>query len=426
MIAFWIQLPLAAQIGVLAALGLVLGAWANHVIYTLCYDARPISPWVKAHDNAPPRQMTDRIPIWGWLGLRREAEVHGKWFWTRPIFIEVAMAVGVPAFWYFETQSGMQLPAAMRNAPTLAAYEPWATQMFLSHLILLALMVAATFIDLDEQTIPDTITVPGTMFALAASCFSLNFCLPAGFGGGLVYTTFQIPNAFGAPWIGSTGFWTGLGIWTGWCFALADRRLILRRGLAMAVAYFVHGILRNPSSKFLLAIWILGCVMIRVVFGIGGTHWLGLLSSLVGLAVGGGVVWAIRIVASGAMRMEAMGFGDVTLMAMIGAFVGWQASVLGFFLAPMTAIVIVVIYWLSTGDNRVPFGPYLCAGTLATMLFWDRLFNGWFLQNFAILGAFMLWLFVAMTGIMGVMLFFYRVAKERFLYPGDDHALEDS
>lgn len=419
-------LPFAVQLAALAALGIVLGAWANHVIYTLCYDARPISPWVTPDEKAPPRKKTDLIPVFGWLGLRREAEIHGKWFWPRPMFIEVAMAIGVPAFWYFETQTGLLLSESFRAAPQLGQFEPWATQLFVSHVILLALMVAATFIDLDEQTIPDTITIPGTLFALGASCFSLDFCLPTSLPTALTPTTFQVPDPFGGPWLGRTGLWTGLAIWTGWCFALADRRLILRRGPAMAVAYFVHGITRNPQSKFLLAMWILGCIAVRVVFGIGGTAWLGLLSSLVGLAIGGGVVWAIRLVASGAMRVEAMGFGDVTLMAMIGAFVGWQASVLGFFLAPMTAIVIVLIYWISTGDNRVPFGPYLCAGTLVTILFWDRLFNGWFLPSFAMLGGFMLWLFLAMAGIMGVMLFFYRIVKERFLYPGDDDEPEDA
>ncbi len=50
---------------------------------------------------------------------------------------------------------------------------------------------------------------------------------------------------------------------------------------------------------------------------------------------GGGLVWSFRIVASVVMGREALGFGDVTLMAMVGAFTGWQAVWISFFLAPL-------------------------------------------------------------------------------------------
>ncbi len=49
----------------------------------------------------------------------------------------------------------------------------------------------------------------------------------------------------------------------------------------------------------------------------------------------GGVIWAVRVLGRWTLRMEAMGFGDVTLMAMIGTYMGWQASLVVFFLAPL-------------------------------------------------------------------------------------------
>ncbi len=70
-----------------------------------------------------------------------------------------------------------------------------------------------------------------------------------------------------------------------------------------------------------------------------------------------------------------MGFGDVTLMAMIGALVGWQCALLAFFLAPMTAIAIVLVQFVFTRQPAIPFGPYLCAGTLVTIFGWDLLWN---------------------------------------------------
>lgn len=416
MIAIWITLPIALRLLLLAIIGIVIGAAANHAIYRFAWDARPISPWGPKDKKAPPRTRGDRIPILGWLGLRRESEIHGRGFWLRPLMIEIAMGIGIPAYYWFVTQTGKVLPAVLQNPNGILVNEPWMTVAFGSHMVMIGLMVAATFIDFDEQTIPDAITVPGTLLALLLASLSMNVFLPAvALNGGLGPIAFQMP--VGVPnlkWFGPTGWWTGIGIWSGWCFALANRRLILRRGAVKALEYFCASLIRDPRWPYLLGMWFIGGIAIRVVFGVGGTAWIGLLTALIGLAVGGGVVWAIRIVGSVAMRREAMGFGDVTLMAMIGAFIGWQGAMMSFFLAPIAAIAIVLVYYIITRNAQVPFGPYLCAGTMLTIFAWDRLVNGWFLNNLAVLGPFMLWLFIAMTGIMGVMLFFWRMFKERF------------
>ncbi|MCO8120744.1 A24 family peptidase [Stieleria sp. TO1_6] len=400
----------------LAVLGIVIGAFANHLIYRYAWFPRKIGPWGPAELNTPPRTPFDRIPIFGWLGLRRESSVHGRGYWIRPLLIELALAVCIPAYYWFQTQTGLLLPVAYRGAAQIAAHEPWMTQIFWAHAILITLMVAATFIDFDEQTIPDLLTIPGTLIALLLASFSLFVFLPASVGGTApIPTLFFLPAALAPKWFGPTGWWTGFGIWTAWCFALANRRVILRRGPLKAIDYFFASLRRDPYWIHKLAMWIIGAVLIRIAFGISGSTWIGLLTALIGLGVGGGVVWAIRIVGSLAMRREALGFGDVTLMAMIGAFIGWQGAVISFFLAPIAAILIVLVYFIVTRNSEIPFGPYLCAGTLLTIFWWDRLLNGWFLGNLAILGPFMLWLFIALTGMMGVMLFVWRIFKERYL-----------
>ncbi|TWU04906.1 Type IV leader peptidase family protein [Stieleria varia] len=407
------------RIAILAVVGAGLGAAANHLIHRWClFNPRPIGPWGVLHPAATRRTALDRVPILGWLGMSRESELHGKGFWVRPMLIELAMAVAVPGLYWFESQTGLLLPGAFRNPASLAQFEPWGTQIFFGHLLLLTLMVAATFIDFDEQTIPDIITIPGTLLALTLASCSLFWFLPtATFNAAanrvLWYpTTFEIPiPPPDAKWFSAQGLWTGLAIWTLWCFALADRRLILRRGLRKAVEFFFAGLVRYPTWKPLLVMWIVGLIAVRIVWGIGGDAWHGLLSSLVGLAVGGGIVWAIRIVASLAMRVEAMGFGDVTLMAMIGAFLGWQASVIAFFLAPMAAIAIVLVYFIITRESRVPFGPYLCAGALLTIFFWDQVSTHWLMPNLALMGPVLLWLGLSIVGLMGVMLFVWRLIK---------------
>ncbi len=61
---------------------------------------------------------------------------------------------------------------------------------------------------------------------------------------------------------------------------------------------------------------------------------MGLFTALLGLVGSGGIVWAVRLIGTAALRREAMGFGDVTLMMMVGTFLGWQACLIAFFISP--------------------------------------------------------------------------------------------
>jgi prepilin signal peptidase PulO-like enzyme (type II secretory pathway) len=140
-----------------------------------------------------------------------------------------------------------------------------------------------------------------------------------------------------------------------------------------------------------------------------------LLSSLIGMALGGFTVWIVRWIAGLAIGMEALGFGDVTLMAMVGAFVGWQPVVVAFFVSPMLAIVFVVIRYLITGDNQTPFGPYLCAGVLVTILAWDRIWNQYFQDLLFVVGPFLFQILFGSLLLMGAMLWIWRLVKQTLL-----------
>lgn len=120
----------------------------------------------------------------------------------------------------------------------------------------------------------------------------------------------------------------------------------------------------------------------------------GFVKGIVGLLVGGGIIWAIRLLGSLAFRREAMGFGDVTLMAMIGAFLGWQATTPALFLAAIIGLVHALIKailafrkWLtgrklSGADHEIPFGPYLSMAALVLLLgwpwIWSRALKGYY------------------------------------------------
>ena len=99
-------------------------------------------------------------------------------------------------------------------------------------------------------------------------------------------------------------------------------------------------------------------------------HLHGLAWSAVGALVGGGLTAVVRNVAEFALGRPAMGAGDVTLMAMIGAFLGWQAAVVAFFLAPMLALVLGPLARRVSRESAVPYGPFLATGAIIVMFAW--------------------------------------------------------
>ncbi|MDB5351597.1 MAG: prepilin signal peptidase PulO-like peptidase [Planctomycetota bacterium] len=123
------------------------------------------------------------------------------------------------------------------------------------------------------------------------------------------------------------------------------------------------------------------------------TAWEGFRIGITGLLVGGGIIWAIRIFGRILFRKEAMGFGDVTLMAMIGSFLGWQILPPAVFLAVLLGLIeplvkSVRMLWIlivhgkfRPVDSEIPFGPYLSMASLLLTLGWPWVWKS-FLANY--------------------------------------------
>jgi leader peptidase (prepilin peptidase)/N-methyltransferase len=92
--------------------------------------------------------------------------------------------------------------------------------------------------------------------------------------------------------------------------------------------------------------------------------------SLLGYLVGGGVVWGVRILGSLAFGKEAMGLGDVHMMAAVGACLGWIDASLAFFVAAFVGIYFVIVQRVASGSTAraMPYGPYLAAATMLIVL----------------------------------------------------------
>ncbi len=101
-----------------------------------------------------------------------------------------------------------------------------------------------------------------------------------------------------------------------------------------------------------------------------------------------------------------MGFGDVTLMCMTGAFLGWQSCLIVFFLAPFAALVVGLLRYFFLRDREIPYGPFLCMAALGVIIYWDPIWD-WAQGVFA-LGWFVALAMLACLALMAPLLFLLR------------------
>lgn len=121
----------------------------------------------------------------------------------------------------------------------------------------------------------------------------------------------------------------------------------------------------------------LGGLAIGLAFSLaGGLPSLG--QAVLGAAVGFGLLWLVGILGTLAFKEEAMGGGDIKMMAMVGAFVGWPGVLLTIFLGALLGSVIFVPLTLAGRKKHVPFGVFLALGAAAawvagpSLLAWYR------------------------------------------------------
>lgn len=107
-------------------------------------------------------------------------------------------------------------------------------------------------------------------------------------------------------------------------------------------------------------------------------HLHGIAWSLAGLTTGAILTWLIRSSSHWILGYPALGLGDVTLMAMIGAFIGWQPVLCVLGIAPVAGLFVGLATRLLSGRSFVAYGPYLAASTVIVMSTWRWLWADFF------------------------------------------------
>jgi leader peptidase (prepilin peptidase) / N-methyltransferase len=415
----FVEIALVYRLLIMVAAGVILGHIAN--LLALALSSRPgRSPWSQFHTYDGKGRWLDRLPLVGWLRLSRKSKQLGRGFWVLPLLAELGMAAFCTGLYWWELEKGMvvsggQVAPGGKFAPTPITWEIMHA-VFAAHMVLSFFMLAATLIDFDDRVIPDEITVPGTLIGLMLAAGYTWTLMPVDVHPKppgiqfvefmtLVYPARSYPDQW-PPYLEAPKqtlpLIVALAVYWFWCLSLLPWLWLPRRGFEKAVRMFIGHAMRSPSFPSILMIALCGGAGIGLVWWLGGPGWAGLLTSLAGLAMGAALIWSVRLIFSAILGKEAMGFGDVTLMAMIGAYMGWQAPIYIFFVAPCIGLVFGLIQLALGFGREIPYGPFLCLATLIVMVFW-RWFWDMFISYFQPLAG------VGVSPILLILLFFLIV-----------------
>ncbi len=409
------------------------------------WQPRYRSPWRAGSTPFFPRWY-DFLPVFGWLYWRRVGKDIAKWpeqkrphgleswhFWIQPFLVELLAAVGTPLLYLWEVEMQMLLPLGVRP-------EPWETLVarYCVHLLLFGLLLAASLIDIDDMIIPDILTVTGTVLGLSLAIILPRAALPSmetrletaiqGSRLNVVAVTAPdvVPLHLYSPnpakpfaFVPFQTFFILSALWCFWCFAMMNRVWYAKLPFKKAAAVFLRKLWRTPSTKVYLFAAVSGIYYFSLATpGTWQIYEVELPSSLVGMATGMTLIWSVRLVGRFVLGREAMGFGDVTLMGMIGAFVGWQACILIFFLAPLAGLVLGIINFAAGRGKEFPYGPFLCLATAVLIVFWRPIWG--YVSPMFELGGLVAAIMTVCLLMLGVLLWIWCKIRDR-LFGQDLH-----
>jgi len=329
----------AAASAVVFVFGLVCGSFLNAVIHRLPRGiglAFPRRSFCPGCGRSLP--WCENIPVLSWVLLRGKCRGCGAAISARYPLVELLTAVLFLALWW-------------NFPPAVAA----------AYMVLAALLVAGTFIDLEHMILPDSLTVGGAVAGVALS----------------VIVPGLLPGETWDARLRSSLFGAGVGFAVLFAVVELGKLAFGRKRLDLQPAEKFRLELRGgkPFLRIAGEEWEMEEFFYRPTDELevhleDGKVWRmnphglvrdGRISAYAESDGAGGTARAVVV------PREAMGFGDVKLMLALGAFLGWPGalfsigagSVIGAFFG------LALLALRRVGDaGRIPFGPYLAAGAL--------------------------------------------------------------
>ncbi len=374
----------------LLMLGACVGSFLNVVIYRLPRGESVVFPPSHCPSCGRGIKSYDNIPLVSWLLLRGKCRFCSQPISARYIAIEAATAglVGGLYICYYMLELREGVGPFTQSWP-----------MFAAHAALLCCLLVCTVVDMETWTIPLEVCWIVSLAGIISSGASPHNFMPT------------ISPAAGAVCIGATiGLVIALtlkhfGLIRESFIDASDKPLFAADEKAAAershtrptphaiAATKAHGV--NPRKEVMIETAFLAPVIILAIAGAMlvtkvpaiaafwnglfdeaasgkfAIHFRGVLAALLGYFVGAAWIWGMRIFGTLAFGKEAMGLGDVHILAAVGAVCGWVIPSLAFFIAPVFGLVWALYLWLGRNQRELPYGPWLAAGTGIAILFYD-------------------------------------------------------
>ncbi|HYT89075.1 MAG TPA: prepilin peptidase, partial [Gemmataceae bacterium] len=313
-------------------IGLVVGSFLNVCVARMPFEKSLLWPGSRCGNCLQPIRWYDNLPVISYLVLRGRCRTCGVSFSPRYFFVELLTGLGFSGLFYVEMVLNVHdwphrgQPWAI--AQGLYPWQWWAGYAY--HALLFSFLMVASACDLSGRWIPFPLTLTGTFVGLiGAACFPWPW----------PHTPEDIvARVRGLPPIEQNMF---------------------RNGPWWQMDFQV------PQGLYPWPMW--GPLPDWAPMG----SWqLGLATGLVGMLAGTFVMRAVAFLFGTGLGKEALGLGDADLMMMAGAFLGWQAVIIAFFVSVFPALVFAVVQLIVHRDNSLPYGPSLAAGIIITMLGW--------------------------------------------------------
>lgn len=340
--------------------GAAIGSFLNVCIYRMPLGKSIVSPPSACPSCGQPIRWFDNIPLFSYLKLRARCRHCGALFTARYFLVELLTAVMFLTIWL--------------------TFGGWLAVIYW---LFVAGLIVATFIDFEHFIIPNEITYGGIALGFVAS---------------LLYWPLH-----GAPSLGSAALRSFLGIVVGGLslylivevgkIFFGKRKVPLPAGTPVVIAEQTitfgdeqiawHDMFYRDSDRILFRAASLkfgeqvfenaDVVVSETAITINGVEHdlskIGRVEATTDLVV---------------IPREAMGLGDVKLLAAIGAFLGWQATLFTVFVSSVVGGVtgiLLILTGKSDWQSRIPYGPYIVLGAMA-WLFFGQQTVAWYMSLF--------------------------------------------
>ena len=366
-----ILVPTLLQAAFFCALGACVGSFVNVIAWRWPRGQDIVHPPSRCGTCGRSLQWWENVPVFSWIALRGRCRTCGVQIGAVHVVIELAAG----ALFAATVVLLFAGPFTMRGSPDASWWirlGGWgAAPALFAVLWLWSSLLAASLIDAETGYIPLGIT----SLAIAV---------------GLVSMTAQsfVPLAVSENLIGGwpsgllSAMWCGIGIgglagtalaalllWRGWLprsFATIDPLDDVPASVARFEMLREIGFLLVPIAGCAIGGLVLHDVMLPAPL-------LALGSSALGLLVAAGAIWLTRILGTLGFGREAMGLGDVHLMAAAGAMIGWRDGLLAYLVAPFLAILWVlcsggVARMRGKAARELPYGPHLALACVIVFL----------------------------------------------------------